>query len=121
MIQANDLRVGNLLLLDTGFTLPQWHRIVPKDIFDIAEGKITLASIEPIKLTNIVIGRCKPNLFDWFIEGSYILVPDKEYGYCLKCRNASHTKELEFGYFKYLHQLQNIYYILSQGVELEVE
>lgn len=135
MIKANELRTGNWLMYnEDGNWRPLQLNYVAKDengfngwyahfgwcattLEDIFEdGDIGVKGIE---LTKKIVSEITPNLLDWFIEGSYILVPDEEYGWCLKVRNAAHFKEIEFGYFKYLHQLQNIYYILSQGVELE--
>ena len=74
--------------------------------------------LEPIKITDEILSKTKPNLLEWFCEGSYMLVKDEEFGHCFKVRNASHTKEIEFGYFRFVHQLQNLYFCLT-GKELE--
>jgi len=76
--------------------------------------------LEPIKITDDILSKTTVNLLDWFCEGSYMLVIDEEFGHCFKVRNASHTNEIEFGYFKYVHQLQNFYFDLT-GNELEFE
>jgi hypothetical protein len=61
----------------------------------------------------------KPN--QWFCSNSYCVVEDKtgdiHYGWCMKTQNSLHTKEIEFGYFKYVHQFQNLYFAII-GEEL---
>jgi len=128
MIKANELRIGNFIKFNNHIQKEMVVTVDARFFCSLAGGR-PMNEIKPdeeindyyspIKLTKEIVSEITPNLFDWFIEGSYILVPDEEYGWCLKVRNAAHFKEIEFGYFKYLHQLQNIYYILSQGVELE--
>ena len=127
MVKTNELRIGNNVYCPVS---KKNGKIVAieignRPIVDVGVNKPYTESysgvdcLEGIIITKKIVSEITPNLLDWFIEGSYILVPDEEYGWCLKVRNANHFKEIEFGYFKYLHQLQNIYYILSQGVELE--
>ena len=119
-MEAKELMVGNYVSYCNGGNF----KVIGISEFgldvenDIETTYMEYDQFEPIKLTDEIIGTITPNLFGWFCEGSYILVKDEDFGYCLKVRNASNTKEIEFGYFKFLHQLQNVYYILS-GKELK--
>lgn len=75
--------------------------------------------VKPIPLTPEVLEKC--GLSNVWIKESWMIVEDRSdldlFGYAMKVRNASRTKEIEFAYFKYLHQLQNLYFALT-GKEL---
>jgi len=129
MILANELRVGNLVTynpvaVDEGTLItPLAISCVDNQVGVILDDGFTNCytwdEILPIPLTPDILEKCSPYLLDWFCEGSFKVVKDESYGWCMKVRNASHTKEIEFGYFKYLHQLQNLYFALT-GQELTV-
>lgn len=56
MIAAEDLMIGNYVMLNTDYTLPDWHQITAKDICDIAKNNLPKGvSIEPIPLTPDVL------------------------------------------------------------------
>ncbi len=123
MIQANELRLGNWVsfkgmwngqvdkLTKFSVELKDNDNLYPVDCF------------EGIKLTTERLGGCDINLLNWFCEGGYKILEDTadlDYGWTFKVRNASHTTEIEFGYFKYVHQLQNMYFLLT-GEELPIQ
>lgn len=126
MIKKQELRLGSLVKQGIVEVINSTSAFcyVPKKGQSIAiklDGNyIEFENIEPIKITDDILNMLSINLIDWFGEGSYMLVKDEEFGHCFKVRNASHTHEIEFGYFKYLHQLQNYYFDLT-GKELEFE
>lgn len=122
-VLAKDLRLGNLILKNGKI-----YEITSLFFVDLHDGTIrenynNSYVIEPIKLTEEWLNKLGLNVNKWFCENSYCVVEDKtndtSYGWCMKVQNASHTKEIEFGYFKYVHQLQNIYFALT-GSELTV-
>ena len=123
MINAKELRLGNLILKNGKI-----YEITTLFFVDLHDGTIrenynNSYVIEPIKLTKEWLNKLGLNVNKWFCENSYCVVEDKtddtSYGWCMKVQNASHTKEIEFGYFKYVHELQNLYYALI-GSELTV-
>ena len=69
----------------------------------------------PIKLTDEWLPKFKINSTDWFHENSYKIMKDENFGYTLKVRNANHDREIEFGYFTYVHELQRV--LLSIGFD----
>ena len=123
MINAKELRLGNLILKNGKI-----YEITTLFFVDLHDGTVrenynNSYVIEPIKLTEELLNKLGLNVNKWFCENSYCVVEDKtgdtSYGWCMKVQNASHTKEIEFGYFKYVHELQNLYYALT-GSELTV-
>jgi len=122
-VLAKDLRLGNLILKNGKI-----YEITSLFFVDLHDGTIrenynNSYVIEPIKLTEEWLNKLGLNVNKWFCENSYCVVEDKtndtSYGWCMKVQNASHTKEIEFGYFKYVHELQNLYFALT-GSELTV-
>lgn len=118
-LQPNELRIGNYVYANN----VDDNKIVFQQIqngADIDNAKWYWA----VELTEELLLRCglKPN--EWFCCDGYCVVEDRDadthYGWCMKVRNASHTREIEFGYFKYLHQLQNLYFALT-GEELTLK
>jgi len=117
-IKANEFRLGNYIKYDD--TIQIINGVFLEELCLNESGYIDEDSslLEPIKLTEEWLTKFGLDLIDWFCEGSYLIVKDKEFGWCFKVRNASHTKEFEFSYFKYVHQLQNAYFSLT-GNDLE--
>jgi len=85
---------------------------------DFKTTKIKL--FDPIPLTTQWLERFGLDLVSWFCEESYMVVKDESYGYCMKVRNASHKTSIQFSYFKYVHQLQNLCFALT-GEVLKIE
>ena len=121
---ASELRLGNLV--DLGNRIAKVIEInnLSCVVVDLEETQDTIEDYDrtkPIPITEewLLKFGLKPN--KWFYENSFCIVEDKtgdtHYGWCMKVQNASHTKEIEFGYFKYVHQLQNLYFALT-GEEL---
>ena len=108
MIKAQELRIGNFILLEIYPDLPRWHKIIPKDIFDISEGKITLNSINPISLTPEILGKCgfKKDYTGFSLVDkmslSFSITKDAEFLACWLDMSLAIT-------IKYLHELQNLY------------
>lgn len=128
VLKASDLRIGNkLLFLGDVVTFKNITEFREDGIFWIKtfEPKIESKNFhfKPIPLTEEWLNKLGLNVNKWFCENSYCVVEDKtddtSYGWCMKVQNASHTKEIEFGYFKYVHELQNLYFALT-GRELTV-
>lgn len=124
MIAANELRIGNYILLETGIDLPRWHCVKAKDIFDIQEGKVTLNAINPIKLTPKILEKCgfenKHAEYCEHYKKDKILIeiiPDGTYQARLEY-NSSHS--LWLIELASLHQLQNLYLDLI-GEEIEIK
>ena len=120
-MKANELRIGCNFQLENGVLGGGIATIKNKYDLDVAFDLLESNSIKPIPLTEewLLKFGLQPN--KWFCENSFCIVEDKtgdtHYGWCMKVQNASHTKEIEFGYFKYVHQLQNLYFALT-GEEL---
>jgi hypothetical protein len=123
-MKASELRIGNLV--DLGNRIAKVIEInhLACVVVDLEETQDTIEDYErvkPIKLTEewLLKFGLKPN--QWFCSNSYCVVEDKtgdiHYGWCMKTQNSLHTKEIEFGYFKYVHQFQNLYFAII-GEEL---
>ncbi len=124
-MNAKELRIGNWILLETQVTLPSWHRVMPKDIYDISEGLITLQSLSPIPLTPEILekaGFVRPSeirdaSWDAYILNGLMALVIKRYdGWMVMNYDGSFFSSV---ILKYLHQLQNLYFALT-GTELEI-
>lgn len=114
MIQANELRIGNYIIRANGF---------PSAVSAYDFEHTNFQETNPIPITPEILEKCGFDLTQWFCEGSYKIREDKSdmlYGWTFVVRNANHDREIEFGYFKYVHELQNLYFALT-GEELEIE
>lgn len=85
-----------------------------QDVENFIDENICL-SLVPIKLTDNWLSKLKLNLDSWFKDNSYKVIKDADFGYTLKIRNVNHNKEIEFGYFSYVHELQRV--LLSIGFD----
>jgi len=122
MINANELRISNWVnekvlgnVMVDGVVSNVAFLIKKYDSFHYS---INYENIEPIPLTPEILAKCSINLLDWFCEGSFKIREDRAdllFGWTFVVRNANHDKEIEFGYFKYVHQLQNTYFALTQN------
>ncbi len=125
MIPVNELRKGNIVLLDTGLSPCSKHVIQAKDIYDIDRGLIAEQSIiiEPIPLTPEILecagfDRVLIEINDWYLWSIGINPVTKDFLFSLKehrnkiffYRNAHHQ-------IQYLHELQNLFFALT-GQEL---
>lgn len=124
VLKASDLRINNFIS-DIHAT-DKFYGVVNKVHKDKVYYSGFFSKIEDVRgipLTEEWLNKLGLNVNKWFCENSYCVVEDKtgdtSYGWCMKVQNASHTKEIEFGYFKYVHELQNLYYALT-GSELTV-
>lgn len=136
MINASELRIGNYVDF-YGNHIRVWSILSPtpqrekrydgKCILEIGSPdsfNVPIDEVNPVALTEELLLRCGLSPNEWFCCDGYCVVEDRDadthYGWCMKVRNASHTREIEFGYFKYLHQLQNLYFALT-GEELTLK
>lgn len=135
-LQPSELRIGNLANYKyfnpapdgctwefSTATIVALHSAVKDTVaFRLRGDKriIKIGELHPIPLTEEWLVRFGLDLTTWFCEGSYLVVKDEEFGWCMKVRNASQTREIEFGYFRYVHQLQNLYFALT-GEELTLK
>lgn len=127
MITATELRIGNKVLYDTG----EGKEVCTIDATDLCSLEINTAFREnhyPIKISPAVLITCG------FIKDNYGLFyktkdgtntsrskiqywikrckPEKAYVYDV-CKGEDLDKLIHLVYIKYLHQLQNLYYILE--------
>jgi hypothetical protein len=121
MISAKDLRIGNKIYLELGLPGLNVHEVMPQDIADIANGRITPASIEGIRLSEEWLNKCG------FDKGQ---LKHKDPQFWLEVDVKSGIIEIgdvqqwEHSWIEisvqYLHQLQNLYYALT-GEELTIQ
>ena len=120
---STQLRIGNWIEV---FTVKnRWEQLQIRSGLDIeevmkAEEDPDDDRFRPIELSVKWLEKFGLNLTDWLCENSYQVVKDEDYGYCIKVRNAAHTKSIEFAYFNHVHQLQNLYFALT-GEELIIK
>lgn len=117
MIQANELRIGNCILLDTGFVLPAPHVIKGQDIADIENGRITLTAIQPIPLTPEILEKCSAKEGD-----QYVFYKANIYLYQYPGHNHWLVKaagNIKLTSVQFVHQFQNLYHSLT-GEELPI-
>jgi len=121
MINPEELMIGNYVDLLTPAKLSSGVYI---KISEVRAGSViertiketrefSIHEITPIIITPELLDRLGLITTDWFCYGSYQIVQDENYGWSMKVRNANHTKSIEFTYYKYVHQIQNLYYILT--------
>jgi hypothetical protein len=120
-MEAKNLRIGNLILLDTGITPPQPHQIKGLDIHAIEEGNLKeTITIEPIPLTEEWLLK-----FDFKKDASTYYL-ESESGQFIEYRDNiiylggedSCTDGMTFQIkIKHVHQLQNLYFAVT-GEEL---
>lgn len=131
MIQPQELRIGNLVgygvnivpvkSIHTESVLKNRVDIYVELNDNLPNHCVGVDELSPIPLTPEILE--KAGVKDVWIKNSWMIVEDvsggESFGWSMKVRNASYTKEIEFAYFKYLHQLQNLYYALT-GEELPI-
>lgn len=109
-MKAEELRIGNYILLDGGK-----HKIRRDTLINILRG---VSNLKPIPLTEEILLKCgfkhKGNGF-YEILGCFIELCNvgDEFYYC-------GFKGKSIGNIKHLHQLQNLYYCLT-GEELNIK
>ena len=131
-MKANELIIGNLVQFEGEF-----HTIASigsdetirlrcedsthKNYCHGTIGCYGVYSIDPIPLTEEWL--VKFGIKDLWIKESWKVVEDtsdgETFGWSMVVRNACYTKKIEFAYFKYVHQLQNLYFSLT-GEELTI-
>ena len=116
MIKPSDLRIGNYVLAEVGLPCMELHTIRAKDIVDYESGKIPIGSIKPIPITEKLLtnlGFVTPPTFQitWrFLNG---------FGLHRHIGNWYWNDTVNQVKLTSLHQLQNLYYALSEK-ELEI-
>ncbi len=110
-MKATELRIGNLLY----YKGIGEHGIITVD--EIKEGLYT--SCEGISLTEEWLFKFGLNTTDFFHEQSFRINQDEDFGWTITVQSADHKKQIEFSYFKYVYQLQNLYFALT-GEELSL-
>lgn len=123
MIDAKELRIGNLVYLELGFPSLDIHTIRPEDIASIAKDS---KNVLPIPLTTEILLKCgfdTDKITFWIyysIKGtvSYLsLTCDYLWLYDNQLSNIDKYPRREI---RYLHQLQNLFYALTQK-ELDIK
>lgn len=110
MISPCELKINNWVFIELGLPGLQPHKITAQDIADYANGRITLDSVQPIPLTPELLIKCGLN--ERFFKAYKIKALDGEkwkgqYGLFI-------NNKWEATRFQYLHQLQNLYFALTQ-------
>jgi hypothetical protein len=127
MVQATELRIGNLLFdrkTNRNFMVTAIHKILD----EIHVNSKPLDEIEPIHLTAEILSRSG---FEFFRDGWHVKrISNRELStnllnICLEEKAYSvsdeiNFKEVTFFGLQHLHQLQNLYFTLS-GEELAVD
>ena len=110
-MKVNELRVGNYVNAEVNLLSLQIHKLMPSDIVDVSKG---IVEIYPIELTEEILLKCG---FKY-----------KSYGYGEKEWKQWNNGKITLNGFletrsgnnlKYLHQLQNLYFALTNE-ELEI-
>jgi hypothetical protein len=113
-MKANELRIGNWYD-DNGVQ----KQVTPSTIEEVWNAERSWC--KPISLTEKWL--VKFGIKDLWIKESWKVVEDtsdgETFGWSMFVRNACYTKKIEFVYFKYVHQLQNLYFALT-GEELTI-
>lgn len=125
-MKANELRIGNLVKLNGEIVKVEqitkkkigYHKEPRENVMHYAK----LCEVEPIVLTEDVMDmiRCEDKCAD-----GYSPVYSLREGFYVKCRGRDGSLDFvkidsTYLHIKYLHQLQNCYYVLCYK-ELEVE
>ena len=115
-MKSTELRIGNYYNQFENTEKVSWSTLKT-----LEESTTEQLWCKPIPLTEEWLLKFGLQSNKWFCENSFCIVEDKtedtHYGWSMKVQNASRTKEIEFSYFKYVHQLQNLYFALT-GEEL---
>jgi len=126
MIAANELRIGSLInyeqtthiITEISKTLVRHYWVKNQKDEYVSD----FSEISPIPLSPEILEKC--GIKDVWIKNSWKVVEDvsggETFGWGMKVRNANYNKEIEFAYFKSLHQLQNLIFALT-GTELEIK
>jgi hypothetical protein len=120
MISANELRVGNFLLEtkidnnDIGFTVSR----IDEDFLEILMGSRNYEALHPIEIIPEILEKCGFELLSTLPRGLKHWWSAKMQGYLVEHNDSYKWAGYETP-FKYLHQLQNLYFALI-GEELEI-
>lgn len=117
MINASELRIGNILLADYGYG----SKIVAiKSGYDIQSALEDQDNWNPVHLTPEILEKCG-FVFNTYWETEIVDLSEDKDGFFL-CTEDCHEGDIyRLGKgFHFLHQLQNLFYCLS-GQELEVK
>lgn len=74
---------------------------------------------KPIKVTEEWLDGFGITIDKWFQNNSFKITKDEDYGWEMHVINANRDKHISFAYFKYVHQLQNLYSAITEE-ELEL-
>lgn len=124
-LKTTDLRIGNFVITPRGVEkIVEIHRnhLMFEPLRESPYVTYSIDLVKPIPLTEEWL--VKFGIKDLWIKGSWKIVEDKmngeHYGWGMLVRNSSRTKEIEFAYFKYVHELQNLFYAVV-GEELTIK
>lgn len=118
MINKNELRLGNYIYnkyakayqIVDGYVF--WHTMFPDDV----KHEVELAGLMPIELRPEILQKCGFHLSHhgyWELSDDYFSLAFDEHGLDIAFENQSVATELD--HIKYLHQLQNFYYALTEN------
>ena len=110
MIKVNELRIGNFVCFN-GRPVEVWSIHKSKVMFSSLDGYIDLKNVFPFEISKIVL-----NDFGFFDSYGCEVYQDKENNEIFK-ENESwywNSNENTLGSFKFVHEFQNLYYILKK-------
>ena len=115
MIQANELRIGNYV-----YAFGVLLQVLPEHILNLYQIEVVkkvCIDLTPIPLTEDWLIKFGINLGVWFYDDSFLISKKDDDTYQIYVQNAPQTQRICFAEFKYVHQLQNLYFALT-GKEL---
>jgi hypothetical protein len=144
MIHPKDLRIGNYISVDTVIypvkgisteliTLDTGNYVCREFYVDPIYTSTNISQLHPVMIAPVILERCgfkndinlsSPPLSSWYLyvgENSYLCAGTKGKGVYLATTVNDYTIDLPpTNPVEYLHQLQNLFYLLT-GKELEIK
>ncbi len=121
MIQANELRIGNLVHADLYSNAILIESICSKneDIFNSTTGEIPSHSIHPIPITEEILLKCGFEKNEQRFESKEALLRISYFDSAWHCSIGDDDFGFLFRTIKSVHQLQNLYFSLT-GKEIQL-
>ena len=115
-MKAKSLRIGNKVDLYGSIATIQGSDFVKH----YSAGNENFDRFKPIKITEEWLSAFGITIDNWFQTNSFKITKDEEFGWEMHVINASRDKHISFAYFRYVHQLQNLFFAITEN-ELELK